>query len=164
MGAGTYRSVAGGLVHATADVIDDVLSMGAAAVGMVVEGSGNLAAGVAIREGMPIFLALLLMVFVAVRPFLMVFSRYDVSALVTLTLVFFGLQFFYVLWGNGVLGRQSSVRGTDRGGVGSRGQPGAGACERVGAARALHRDPARVAGGHAAVGGGKAAAPRGRRR
>ena len=48
---------------------------------------------------MPIFLALLLMVFVAVLPFLMVCSRYDVSALVTLTLVFFGLQCFYVLWG-----------------------------------------------------------------
>ena len=99
MGAGSYQSVAGGLVHATADVIDDVLSMGAAAVGMVVQGPGNLAAGVAVREGMPIFLALLLMVFVAVLPLLMVFSRYDVSALVTLTLVFFGLQFFYVLWG-----------------------------------------------------------------
>ena len=98
MGAGSYRSVVGGLVHATADVVDDVLSMGAAAVGMVLEGPGHLAAGVALREGMPIFLALLLMVFVAVLPFLMVLSRYDVSALVTLTLVFFGLQCFYVLW------------------------------------------------------------------
>ena len=66
---------------------------------MVLQGPGNIAAGVAIREGMPIFLALLLMVFVAVLPFLMVFSRYDVSVLVTLTLIFFGLQFFYVLWG-----------------------------------------------------------------
>ena len=52
--------------RATADVIDDVLSMGAAAVGMVLQGPGNLAAGVTVREGMPIFLALLLMVFVAV--------------------------------------------------------------------------------------------------
>ena len=39
MGAQSYQSVAGGLVHATADVIDDVLSMGAAAVGMVVQGA-----------------------------------------------------------------------------------------------------------------------------
>lgn len=99
MGAATHHGAFGGLVHATADVVDDVLSMGAAALGMVLQGPGNVAAGVAVREGMPIFLALLLMVFVAVLPLLMVFSRYDVSVLVTLTLVFFGLQFFYVLWG-----------------------------------------------------------------
>ena len=91
--------VLGGVVHATADIVDDVLGMGAAGLGMVLQAPGNIAAGVAIREGMPIFLALLLMVFVAVLPFLMVFSRYDVSVLVTLTLVFFGLQFFHVLWG-----------------------------------------------------------------
>ena len=98
-GAATDQGVLGGIVHATADIVDDVLSMGAAGLGMVLQGPGNIAAGVAIREGMPIFHALLLMAFVAVLPFLMVFSRYDVSVLVTLTLVFFGLQFFHVLWG-----------------------------------------------------------------
>ncbi len=99
MGADSRHGVFGGLVHATADVVDDVLSMGAAGLGMVLQGPGNIAAGVAIREGMPIFLALLLMVFVAVLPVLMVFSRYDPAVLVTLTLVFFGLQFLHVLWG-----------------------------------------------------------------
>ena len=99
MGAAGRHGALGGAIHATADVIDDVLSMGAAGLGMVLQGPGNIAAGVAVREGMPIFLALLLMVFVAVLPFLMVFSRYDLTVLVTLTLVFFGLQFFYVLWG-----------------------------------------------------------------
>ena len=99
MGAAGHHGALGGVIHATADVIDDVLSMGAAGLGMVLQGPGNIAAGVAVREGMPIFLALLLMVFTAVLPFLMVFSRYDVTLLVTLTLVFFGLQFFYVLWG-----------------------------------------------------------------
>ncbi len=97
-GAATHHGALGGVVEATADVVDNVLSMGAAGLGMVLQGPGNIAAGVAIREGMPIFLALLLMVFVAVLPFLMVFSRYDVSVLATLTLVFFGLQFLYVLW------------------------------------------------------------------
>ena len=99
MGAAAHDRALTGVVHATGDVIDDVLSMGAAGLGMLLQGPGNVAAGVAIREGMPIFLALLLMVFVAVLPVLMVFSRYDVSVLVTLTLVFFGLQFFHVLWG-----------------------------------------------------------------
>ena len=99
MGAASHYGPVGGVVNATVDVVENVLSMSAAGLGMVLQGPGNLAAGVAIREGMPIFLALLLMVFVAVLPFLMVFSRYDVSVLATLTLVFFGLQFFYVLWG-----------------------------------------------------------------
>ena len=56
------------MIHATADVIDDVVSMGAAGLGMLLQGPGNISAGVAIREGMPIFLALMLMVFVAVLP------------------------------------------------------------------------------------------------
>ena len=99
MGAASHYGSAGGVIHATADVIDDVFSMGAAGLGMLLQGPGNIAAGVAVREGMPIFLALLLMVFVAVLPVLMVFSRYDPAVLVTLTLVFFGLQFFYLLWG-----------------------------------------------------------------
>ena len=98
-GAATDYGILGGVLNATADMVDNVLAMGAAGLGMVLQGPGNIAAGVAIREGMPIFLALLMMVFVAVLPFLMVFSRYDVSVLVTLTLVFFGLQFFHVLWG-----------------------------------------------------------------
>ena len=99
IGADSPDGVVGGLVHATVDIVDDVLSMGAAGLGMVLQGPGNVAAGVAVREGMPIFLALLLMAFVAALPFLMVISRYDVSVLVTLTLVFFGLQFLHVLWG-----------------------------------------------------------------
>ena len=65
-GAATHHGALGGIVRATADIVDDVLSMGAAGVGMVLQGPGNIAAGVAVREGMPIFLALLLMVFVAV--------------------------------------------------------------------------------------------------
>ena len=99
MGAAARHGAMDGVVLATADIVDDVLSMGAAGLGMVLQGPGNVTAGVAIREGMPIFLALLVMVFVAVLPFLMVFSRYDLSVLATLTLVFFGLQFFHVLWG-----------------------------------------------------------------
>ena len=95
----SQHGVLGGVVHATVDVVEDVLSMTAAGFGMLLQAPGNIAAGVAVREGMPIFLALLLMVFVAVLPLLMVFSRYDPAVLLTLTLVFFGLQFFHVLWG-----------------------------------------------------------------
>ena len=99
MGAASHDRALTGVVHATGDVIDDVLSMARRGSGCCCRGPETSPPGVAIREGMPIFLALLLMVFVAVLPVLMVFSRYDVSVLVTLTLVFFGLQFFHVLWG-----------------------------------------------------------------
>lgn len=97
--AGVNGSVAAGALSATADIIDNWVSMGAAAIGLLSKAPGNIAAGAAIREGVPIFLALLLMVFTAGLPLLMVFSRYELSVLMTLTLVFFGLQFFYVLWG-----------------------------------------------------------------
>ena len=88
-----------GLVAAGMDVAEDVLSTGLAGLGLLFKAPGAAAEGMAIREGMPIFLALLLMIFVVVLPILMVFSRYEPGILLTLTLVFFGLQFVYVLWG-----------------------------------------------------------------
>ena len=141
MGASAHDRALTGIVHATGDVIDDVLSMGAAGLGMLLQGPGNVAAGVAIREGMPIFLALLLMVFVAVLPFLMVFSRYDPGVLVTLTLVFFGLQFFYVLWGMAFWADNHLLRGALRAGRGAEGEPHPGTGGAVGAALPLHRLP-----------------------
>ena len=37
--------------------------------------------------------------FVSILPFLMVFSLYSLSSLMTLTMVFFGLNMFYLMWG-----------------------------------------------------------------
>ena len=88
-----------GVMAAGMDVVEDVLSTTMAAAGLLLKAPGAAAEGMAIREGMPIFLSLLLMIFVIVLPFLMVFSRYDPGILLTLTLVFFALQFVYVLWG-----------------------------------------------------------------
>lgn len=88
-----------GLFNAGWDMVDNLATSGAAALGVVLNMPGHAAAGVVVRDGMPMFLALLLMVFVVVLPFLMVFSRYDPATLLTLTIVFFGLQFVYVLWG-----------------------------------------------------------------
>ena len=97
-----YRSEEGGVrgvVAATGDFLDDVSSGTLAGVGALLRAPGAAAAGTAIRDGMPMFLSLLLMVFVAVLPVLMVFSRYEPGTLIVLSLVFFGLQFVYVLWG-----------------------------------------------------------------
>ncbi|MEE9493620.1 MAG: conjugal transfer protein TraG N-terminal domain-containing protein, partial [Gammaproteobacteria bacterium] len=60
---------------------------------------GQLAAGEMLKEGAPIFLSLILMGFVSILPFLMVFSLYSLSSLMTLTMVFFGLNMFYLMWG-----------------------------------------------------------------
>ena len=88
-----------GVIAAGMDVVEDVLSTTMAGAGLLLKAPGAAAEGMAIREGMPVFLALLLMIFVVVLPFLMVFSRYDPGILLTLTLVFVGLQCVYVLWG-----------------------------------------------------------------
>ncbi|MCY3812115.1 MAG: conjugal transfer protein TraG N-terminal domain-containing protein [Gammaproteobacteria bacterium] len=147
MGAAGRHGALGGVVHATADVIDDVLSMGAAGLGMVLQGPGNIAAGVAMREGMPIFLALLLMVFVAVLPFsdgVLALRRDragDADAGVLRPAVLLRAV------GHGVLGRQPPARGAHRAGVGAEGEPHPGAGGAVGAALPLHRLPDGLAGG-----------------
>ncbi len=70
-----------------------------AGIGTALSAPGHLAAGIAAREGSSIFLSLVLMIFVCVLPFLMVFSLYKLSMLMTLSLMFFALNFAYVLWG-----------------------------------------------------------------
>lgn len=94
-----HENVVLGLLEAGVDVADDVLTALMAGAGMLGKAPAAAAEGAVIRQGLPIFLSLLLMVFVIVLPVLMVFSRYDPGILLTLTLVFFGLQFVYVLWG-----------------------------------------------------------------
>lgn len=88
-----------GLEDATGELLMDVGSGIGATIGMIVKAPGQSAAGMIVREGMPMFVALLMMVFVAILPVLMVFSRYDPGTVLVLTLIFFGMQFVYVLWG-----------------------------------------------------------------
>lgn len=94
-GLGVFRS----FDLATGDLVADLGTNVMAGLGTLIGAPGHLAAGVAAREGSTIFLSLILLVFVAVLPFLMVFSLYRLQKLLTFTLVFFGLHFFYVLWG-----------------------------------------------------------------
>ena len=91
----TVRNGAG----ATASIALDLTTNAVAGVGALISAPGHLAAGIAARDGASIFVSLILMIFVCVLPFLMVFSLYRLATLMTLTLVFFGLNFFYVLWG-----------------------------------------------------------------
>ena len=84
---------------ATGSIALDLTTNVVAGLGAVISAPGHLAAGIAARDGASIFVSLILMIFVCVLPFLMVFSLYRLATLMTLTLVFFGLNFFYVLWG-----------------------------------------------------------------
>ena len=59
----------------------------------------NVAQGIVMREGMPMFHSLLVMVFVAFLPVLLVFARYEVGTVLVLSLIYFGMQFVCVLWG-----------------------------------------------------------------
>lgn len=84
---------------ATASIALDLTTNVVAGVGAIISSPGHLAAGIAARDGANIFVSLILMIFVCVLPFLMVFSLYRLATLMTLSIVFFGLHFFYVLWG-----------------------------------------------------------------
>lgn len=88
-----------GIAVSTANFIVDAATVGVAAWGAAKQVPSQLAAGIAVREGAPIFLSMLLMIFICILPFLMVFSLYRLETLMTLTLVFFGLNTFYLLWG-----------------------------------------------------------------
>ncbi len=86
------------IADTTGSMLLEGASTVAASIGMVVSAPSNLAGGVVIREGVSIFVSIILMMFVVVLPFLMLFSLYKLSTLLTLTLVFFSLHFFYFLW------------------------------------------------------------------
>lgn len=94
-GLGMFRS----FDLATGNLVADMGTNAMAGLGTLISAPGHIAAGVAAREGSTIFLSLILLVFVSVLPFLMVFSLYRLQKLMTFTVVFFGLHFFYVLWG-----------------------------------------------------------------
>ena len=88
-----------GAVAASGALIANLFSDGLAGLGGVLQLPATAAAGVVMREGMPMFHALLMMVFVAVLPVLLVFSRYEPGTVIVLSLIYFGFQFVYVLWG-----------------------------------------------------------------
>jgi hypothetical protein len=76
----------------------NVISKLVALAGTVLSAPSHMAAGVAARQGSALFLCIILMGFYAMLPFLLVFSMYRLSTLMTLTVVFFGMHFFFFLW------------------------------------------------------------------
>lgn len=98
-GADGFFEKAGNFVYATRDLMREGATSAIAGVGAAIKAPGHLAAGKAAREGTPIFLSIVLMMFVAFLPFLMVLSLYRLQTVMTLSVMFFAMHFFYVLWG-----------------------------------------------------------------
>ena len=51
-----------------------------------------------IRQGISMFQALILMTMIIVLPFLLIFSQYRLSTLMTLSIIYFGLHLMSFLW------------------------------------------------------------------
>ncbi|MEM9257868.1 MAG: conjugal transfer protein TraG N-terminal domain-containing protein, partial [Pseudomonadota bacterium] len=69
-----------------------------AALGGAVKAPQAIGEGLMIRQGISMFQALAMMVFVVILPFLLVFSQYKLPTLMTLSIIFFGMHFMSFLW------------------------------------------------------------------
>ena len=69
------------------------------AAGAAIKAPEAIGEGYMIRQGISMFQALILMIMIIVLPFLMIFSQYRLSTLMTLSIIYFGLHFMSFLWG-----------------------------------------------------------------
>ena len=88
-----------GALAGTGVFLKDLSATTLAMLGGLLSVPDNVAQGIVMCEGMPMFHSLLVMVFVAFLPVLLVFARYEVGTVLVLSLIYFGMQFVYVLWG-----------------------------------------------------------------
>ncbi|MEM9257660.1 MAG: conjugal transfer protein TraG N-terminal domain-containing protein [Pseudomonadota bacterium] len=95
---GSVWSSLGSMFDTTVDFVVDTIETGIAAAGGIIKAPSGIGEGVMIRQGISMFQSLALMVFVIILPFLMVFSQYKLSTLMTLTIIFFGMHFMTFLW------------------------------------------------------------------
>lgn len=91
------ESLLGGL-SLGASFVQDVGRTALVGLGAAIKAPEAIGEGYMIRQGISLFQALILMIMVIVLPFLMIFSQYRVSTLMTLTIIFFGLHFLSFLW------------------------------------------------------------------
>ncbi len=88
-----------GAVDATVAFVKDVAAGSAAAIGGVIALPKALAEGEMIREGVSIIHGIILMMFIILLPFLMLFGQFKPANILTLSIIFFALNFIPFLWG-----------------------------------------------------------------
>ncbi|MFT6957714.1 MAG: hypothetical protein ACJAYC_002728 [Halieaceae bacterium] len=78
--------------------IQDVGRTAMVAAGAAIKAPEAIGEGYMIRQGISMFQALILMIMIIVLPFLLIFSQYRLSTLMTLSIIYFGLHFMSFLW------------------------------------------------------------------
>lgn len=94
---GFLRSIWGG-VTMPFRVAADVGTTGMVAAGAALKMPSTIAEGQAIRQGISMIQCFVLMLLVMMLPFLMVFSEYKASTLMTLSVIFFAVHFLSFIW------------------------------------------------------------------
>ena len=78
--------------------IADGARAGTVAIGVALKSPAAIGEGYMIREGISMIQSLVLMLLVLLLPFLMLFSQYRVSVVITLSIMFFALHMLSLLW------------------------------------------------------------------
>ena len=96
---GSWGEAALGTLSLGANFVQDVGRTAVVAAGAAIKAPEAIGEGYMIRQGIAMFQALILMIMVIVLPFLLIFSQYRLSTLMTLSIIYFGLHFLSFLWG-----------------------------------------------------------------
>ena len=95
---GSWTEALWGTVSLGANFVQDIGRTAVVAVGTAVKAPEAIGEGYMIRQGISLFQALILMIMIIVLPFLLIFSQYRLSTLMTLSIIYFGLHFMSFLW------------------------------------------------------------------
>ena len=96
---GSWGEAALGAATLGVNFVQDVGRTAIVAAGVAIKAPEAIGEGYMIRQGIAMFQALILMIMIIVLPFLMIFSQYRLSTLMTLSIIYFGLHFLSFLWG-----------------------------------------------------------------
>ncbi len=87
-----------GFANGSMKVMVDTAANAAAIIGGALSAPGHLAGGKLLREGVSFGQSLLMMMFITLLPFMLVFSLYRPQFVLTLTVVFFAINFLSFIW------------------------------------------------------------------
>lgn len=94
----TVRRSSNGFEIASPKAAENSLANTLAVIGGIFGAPGHLAGGKLLREGVSFGQSLLLMMFITLLPFLLIFSLYRPQFVLTLTVVFFAINFLSFIW------------------------------------------------------------------
>lgn len=78
--------------------VRDAGAAGVALIGSALKAPAAMGEGYAMRNGISLFQSLALMMMIIALPFLLIFGRYGLRALITLSVIYFGFHFLTFIW------------------------------------------------------------------